>query len=242
MSIQWTPQYYQKVLAMNPIAYWLLDEKSGTVAYDLVSGRVAGAQNGTHSGVLLWHNGIGDGRRSAGYDSKASSYTDIYSVALNAAFNGQSGSAMGWFKVASAGVWEDGVSRVMLRVYGDANNYIQFLKSSTNNRFLIQYLAALGVYTTTVNGISSVDWMRFGITWSFASDEVKAYWNGAQVGVTLNGVNAWVPGAPPLNNGNTFIGAATAVPANVFDGDGADVALWDRVLSAEEMAVLAVVE
>ena len=236
MSIQWTPQYYQKMLALNPIAYWVEDEKSGTVAYDLVSGRVAGAQNGTHSGVTLWQNGIGDGRRAAGYNGQ-SSYTNIYSAALAAAFSGASGTAMIWMRVSGVGVWTDGAVGGMFVLQVDGNNYVRLRKSNANNQIQFWYKAG-GTFESVVAAYSALTWTHIAVTWSKAAEEMRAYLNGVQTGVTQVALGVW---AGALSVSTTVLGASNNTPAEPFPGYLAHAAVFNRALSPAEIETLSVV-
>lgn len=238
MSSSWTVQYHQRVLATDPIAYWMLDEKSGTVAYDLVSGRVAGAQNGTHSGVTLGQDGIGDGRTSPFYDG-ANDHTNIYSAALAAAFSGSEGSMMTWARVSGAGVWTDGAVRLVIQI-GDVGgtNSVRLGKAAANNTLYGQYVANSVVETRFITSTSLL-WHNLAITWSASADEVKVYLAGVQQGATLTLLGAW---GGVLSAVRTNVGADGNFPSAVWDGTIAHCAVWDKVLSADQLADLAVVE
>jgi hypothetical protein len=235
MNALWTPQYYQKVLATNPIAYWMLDEKSGTGAYELVSGRVAGAQNGTHTGVTLVQPGIGDGRTSPFYDG-TNDYSNVFTAALAAAFDGDVGTLMCWGKVNAVGAWTDGVDRALAVFYESTFVNRLWLYKFGGNNFRCLYRAG-GVNRVIDIPTTTVDWFCAGITWSASLDEVKGYWNGAQSGATLNGLGVW---GAAINR--AIVGAQTTVPATPWIGYGAHCVLWDRVLVGGEMASLAIVE
>lgn len=238
MDALWTPQYYQCVLATNPIVYWMLDEKTGTVAYDLVSGRVAGAQNGTHVSVTLAEPGIGDGRTSGWYDS-VTAYTNIYSAALNTAFNGVTGSMMIWARTNDAGIWTDGTIRVAMQLFADADNFVRLDRSATNNRLDWIYRAG-GVTSQRVSDVGPVtDWMCMAITWNAPADEVYAYYNGEQVPVAVVGLGVW--GAVPLSATRTLCGSNSTGPSNEWHGWLDHAVVWDRVLTPTEIAELYVV-
>lgn len=237
MDALWTPQYYQKVLALDPVAYWMLDEKSGTVAYDLVSGRVAGAQNGAYTGVTLGQPGIGDGRTGPFYDG-TNDYTNAYSAALAAAFNGAEGTVMIWSRVANAGAWTDGNERRHLTLLADGNNYILVRKAVANNTLQWFYNAGAVFKGFTVGGYATTDFFQTAITWSATADEVSVYYNGALAAATLNGLGVW---AGALNAIFTVIGAADLVPTSSWNGGLAHCAVWDRPLPLAEIAALYVV-
>lgn len=237
MSSEWTVQYHQRVLAMDPFAYWMLDEKSGAVAYDLVSGRVAGAQNGAHTGVTLGADGIGDGRACPLYDG-ANDVTNIYSVTFRGAFDGTEGTAAIWARVSAAGVWTDGSYDWAVRLFVDVNNGVDLYKTNVNNLFQASYKAG---GTTKARNITcnETTWLHFVITWSASADKVIAYKNGVQEGATLTGLGVW---AGNLIATATCLGASSTGPGSPWNGYLAHGAVWDRALSADEVADLAVIE
>ena len=115
MRARWTPQYYQKVLSYDPIAYWMMDEKQGAVSYDMVTARNTGARNGAYTGVTLGQPGIGDGNTSPLFDG-ANDFTNIYSASFNAAFNGAEGTLGIWMRVFNVAVWTDGTGTDQFRI------------------------------------------------------------------------------------------------------------------------------
>jgi hypothetical protein len=227
----WTPQYYQKVLALDPIAYWLLDEKSGTVAYDLVAEN--GAQNGTHTGVTLGQPGIGDGRTSPLYDG-ANDFTNIHSATLASAFSGDEGSISIWAKVSAAGVWTDAANRSSVRLSTDTGDYIMLYKRTVNNSYRLERFD--GAIDQITVATSSTDWMHFIFTWSIAADEVRAYYNGALSGAPVAGLAAFTG---TLQANLTNIGCANSgVPNLIWSGWLDECALFNRPLSADEASYL----
>ena len=79
------------ILALNPIAYWKLDETSGTTAINY--GTLGTAANGTYSGATLGQVAAPGGGLAPLFDG-ANDLLNIYSVALQGAFNGATGSAL----------------------------------------------------------------------------------------------------------------------------------------------------
>ena len=230
-------QYHQHVLETAPIAYWRLDEKQGTVAYEQVAQN--GAQNGTHTGVTLYQPGIGDGTICPYYDG-ANDYTSIWSAALVAAFNGSEGTALAWARVANIGVWSDGANRMVMQVRVDANNRFFLLRrGAVNNQIFYVYNAGGVSESVALGGLTTLDWMQWGLTWSAsagANGEVRAYYNGAQTGATQVALGAWA-GAPIA--ADTNIGCSdNTVPADLWHGWLAHGALWDRPLSPAEIYAL----
>ena len=229
-------QYHQRVLATDPIAYWLQNEKLGAVAYDWVAEN--GAQNGAYTGVTLGQPGIGDGNTAPYYDG-TNDYTNIYTATLNGRFNGAAGTMMAWARVANVGVWTDVTFRRVFSIlsigFGDE---VSIYKRADNNQLSLVYIAGGVNNTRTVVGLTSIVFNCYAITWSAAADEVRAYMNGVQQGATLNGLGVW---GAAMHATYSCIGAIRTLPANVYDGYIGHCALWDRALAPAEIAALAVV-
>jgi hypothetical protein len=223
-------RYWRKVRSMMPqnlIGYWPLWEQAGNVAYDW-SGR---GHNGTHVGVTLGQPGIGDGRYCPFFDG-INDYVDIFSAGLTAAFNGAEGMLMAWGRVADIGIWTSGVQHYLARFATAAADDIRLYHSGNNT--LTWYYRAGGVAVSRIlAGLTTTDWMCMGISWSASADEVRCYYNGAQVGATLNGLGIW---AGPLNL--AVIGAATAAGGTPWSGWGAHVVPWDTPLTPAQVARL----
>jgi len=219
--------YIQRVLATDPIAYWVLGERAGNVARC----QVLAAQNGQHVGVTLGQPGIGDGNTCPYYDG-TNDYTNVQTATLAGRFNGAEGTVIVWMRVANAGVWTDGQGREMIRVFVNANNHVRISKAAINNSVFSQYVAG-GVTKTVQVANTSLANQCFGATWSSAADEFRLYIDGVPVGVTQTILGAWV-GVPVVS----VIGASSIVPAAPWHGWLAHVPLWNRALAPAEMADL----
>jgi len=222
-------QYHQRVLATNPIAYWMLDEKSGAVAYDWVSGRVVGAANGAHTGVTLGQDGIGDGCTSPLYNG-ANGYTNIQTAALATTFNGSEGTVNIWGRVSAVGVWTDGARRDLFLSRVDANNIVILNKDTVNNQLRWYFASGGAAKSRTRAAMTTTDFFMMSITWSDSGDEVKAYYNGVQEGATFNAVGLWVGAV-----NNSVIGASDLILSNLWSGTLAHCALWSYPLSADRL-------
>lgn len=231
--------YRRKILSYGPIAYWMLAEAAGGVAYDEVTdpNHLDINQSGDHVGVTLGQPGIGDGRTCPFYDG-ANDYTDIYSAILNGAFDGAEGTALAWLKVFNAGVWIDGAARNAVRLHGTtATNLVAFRKDTTSNQVTLRYIAG-GTIKDVVIAVSAISWIALGLTWSASADEIRGYLNGVQQGATLTGLGTW---AGVLSTTEVCIGAADTIPQAVTHGYVAHSALWDSALAPAIMADLAAV-
>jgi hypothetical protein len=233
---QWNVQYMQRVLATDPMAYWMLDEKQGNVAHDVSRNEF----HGTYTGVTLGQPGVGDGRTCPFFDG-ANDFVNIFSAGLAAAFNGAEGSLMIWAKVFNIGIWTDSTVRIAATLTADVvNNYLSLGRYATNNRLLSRYKAG-GTYKDRSAGpFTDLGFMLLTMTWSDSNnaDELKFYFNGSQAGVTQIGLGAWAGG---LNATDCVIGAINTAPVNVWHGWLAHSAYWNRVLAAAQIADLAVI-
>ncbi len=228
--------YVDKVMGYADLtAYWPLAEQSGTVARCLVNP----LQNGTYArdvSVMGTGVGIGDGNTAPVFDA-ANDYVNIYSAALNAALGGAEGTAIIWAKVSGAGVWTDGVSRRM-STWGLINNDITQARDAGNNDLWGRQVAGGTNKQVTHTTGAILTWMCCIVTYSAIADEVKVYFNGAKVGATLNGLGVW---AGALSASRCCIGAATTVPASLWDGRLAHCAALNTVLTLPQVQDLSAI-
>lgn len=227
-------RYTNKVKALGPIAYYPQAEPSGTTIVD----ESGNGRNGTYVGVTLGQPGIGDGRTAAGYDG-VTSYGNIYSASLAGAWNGQELTISTWVRIPTAGVWTDGIARRVGRIRG-GTDLLDIYKLPSTSSVQIDYLAG-GVARggpLTIGAITT--WFQIAITVSKTADQLRLYLNGAQVGATQTGLGAWTGllSASPTQN---VLGASTTVPNSPWLGIKSHTAIFNRALSAAEIASLAVV-
>jgi hypothetical protein len=228
--------YSDKVLSYGPIAYWPLWETAGVTAADQVN---SPAQDGTYTGVTLANAPGPDGINNAPLFDGANDFVDIYTIPFRDAFNGSEGTAMGWFKVFNAGIWTDGAVRYPYSVRADANNWVRPLyRTAVNNQLQYSYIAGGVNKAENIAGWSDITWVCSAITWSATADEVKAYADGAQQGVTQGGVGVW---AGVLAAAGCVIGARSNVPHQPWHGWVSHVAFWDSALNSTQIADLATV-
>jgi len=219
--------YGAKIAALGPIQYLPMDEPSGSVAFD----RSGNGRNGAYTGVALGQPGIGDGRTAPSFDG-ATSFNNVYSASLAAAFSGAQGSLVIWGKVSASGVWADGIARRMIYLAVDTNNRVSLVKSNTNNEVDYLYVAGGTTKSGGVTSFSPLTPFCIGLTWDKAGDAVKFYVNGPQSGATVTGLGVF---AGSLASTTTLIGAISTAPANVWNGLLAHAAVFNRTLSAAEM-------
>lgn len=230
--------YADKVLSTqraNVLAYWPMSEPSGATAID-----ASGAgRTGTYNSIVLSQSGIGDGSSAVLFDG-STSYLDVSSTSLAAAFTGGEFTISLWFKVATAGVWTDATNRRLLTFQVDANNRMLLQKTTVNNTLNWFYQAggtskSISKVTTTPTG-----WVHLAVTVTKAGDALIAYYNGVQEGTTQTGLGTF---AGSLAATTTAIGSGNGNgPTLVWSGPLAHVAVWNVALTAAQIAPLAVVK
>ncbi len=228
------PTYADKVLGYGPIAYWPLWEAAGGVANCLVNP----LQDGAYTGVTLGQPGIGDGNTSPYFDG-AIDYANIYSVALNTAWNGDEYSIAVWCKVLNAAVWADPTVDEVIRIAADGNNYVAPQKMPGPNQFRMADVAGGAFLHQVVNPFSDTEWFHIVHTHSLSSNEIKLYINAVQQGVTLAGLAAW---AGALSVTTCCIGAQNTVPNQPWNGWIAHAAVWaGTILTQPQITDLATI-
>lgn len=228
-----TFDYTAKVKALSPLAYWVMGEASGSVALDS-SGN---ARVGAYTGVTLGATGIGDGRTAASLDG-ATSFNNVYSASLAAAFSGQEGTFSAWAKVSGSGVWTDGLTRRVIYFLVDSSNRVGILKPVGSNEIDCLYVAggtALGAGKTS---FSPTGWFHVGLTWSKVADQMIFYVNGTAITPVSTGLGTF---AGALSTTQTIVGALSTPAAQVWSGFLAHVAVWATPLSAAQILTLATV-
>jgi hypothetical protein len=218
--------YSKAVLGLGPLAYWPLNETSGTAAVDLV-----GAHNGTYTGVDLAQS---QPPFTAPLFDGTNDYCNIYSAWLTSNFTGQEGALAYWAKVSGAGVWADGKNRYAVTLYVDANNTVQTRKSSAENTANLLYQAGGTVKQINISTTTTA-WAHYAMTWSKTADQMIVYYNGAQSGATQTGLGTFEGGPSAISS---TIGSYSVAPVLVFSGWLAHAALWNRALTATEVANL----
>lgn len=221
-------KYWQRVKALDPIGFWPLWEPVGTAGANSVRDISGNGFHGTPTNVTFGEAGIGDGR-SAGSFNGATSYINIFSPALAAAFNGAEGGFLTWHKVSGAGVWTDGVSRHLCAFQADATNYILCTKHANNNQIQV-WLNSGGTFKNkTIAGVSFTDWFSIFVTWSETADQLIVYLNGVAQGAPVTGLGVF---AGVITK--ALLGAGSVVPANVLSGSSQYNTLWDRPPTSTE--------
>jgi hypothetical protein len=225
--------YTSKVIATGPLVYFPLNESSGTTAYN--RGLLASA-NGRYAGVDLANLAGPKSPFLHPYFDGVNDYCDIDSAALDAAYNGQLGSLAVWYKMADMSVWTDGNYHRFVRLdRASAIHRITLMKDMANNTLIWDYVANSVIKRVSDLTHADTNWHFMAVTWSLAANQMKAYFDGAQIGSTQTGLGTWAAGSLD----NAMLGALNTTPTNVHKGWLAHAALWTRVLSDSEILSLA---
>lgn len=220
--------YYRRILAMFPVAYWPLNEASGTTMTDIKNG-----YNGTYTAVTLGQPGIGDGLTAAFFNG-TSAYAQILGANLTnlaAAFNKDEFTIMAWARVANAGVWSDATQRRIL-YFGfsvdEANNHFYLRKNTTANqarggRAGNAVHRAIDYTTSGPTG-----WFHLAMRSSMTEGAVRLYYNGAEVGTPGTGIAA-------IQGSIAKAQFAMTDAAYLWSGWLAHIALFNRALSPSEI-------
>lgn len=220
--------YYRRILALNPVAYWPLNEASGSTMTDIRNG-----YNGTYTNVTLGQPGIGDGLTAASFNG-SSSYAQITGAnltALAAAFNKDEFTVMAWLRVANAGVWSDGIQRRIV-YFGfstdEANNHFYLRKNTTANQVRGGRAGATHRaidYTTA----GPTGWFHLALRSSLAESAVRLYYDGIEVGTPGTGLTAIAGSIAKAH-------FAMTDAAFYWSGYLAHIALFNRPLATAEIA------
>ena len=226
--------YADKVLSYGPIAYWQLNEKSGTEAVCSVNA----AQNGTFARnvtTMTTGAGIGDGNTAPLFDG-INDVVDVYSAALAAAYSQTIFTSMVWFKVFNVGVWTDATNRKIVRFYVDNNNQLGLYGIGDSTLYVVDEAGGTEVFMTDA-GHAETGWVHAAITLDEVSNNIIFYLDGSVVDNDTN-AGTW---AGPIHSAASVIGANNTTPTNPWHGHLAHVPIFDRVLTPTDIADLAVV-
>lgn len=159
-------------------------------------------------------------------------YVDIYSSDLNSVFNPDEGTLVAWAKVSDSSVWSDGAADWIVNMRVDSNNIVQFFEN--NGNLYTSYYAG-GTQKSISHATTTTEWFQVVLTWNASSDEAKFYFNGSQQGSTQTGLGTWIGN---LSSTQSVIGALNNSGNSSWSGDINDVRLYNRALSADEIADL----
>lgn len=212
--------YSEKVLALGPIAYYKLDETSGTTATDS-SGN---GYNGTFArDVSTMGTGVGPlgGDTAPAFDG-TNDVVVLPAASLDAKWNGSLFTISAWCIVSGVGVWTDGAWGRVVSLRVNVSNLVYLMKSVSNNRWDSQFNGG-GTLDTVTYSTSTTSWFHSCLVVNRAADTYKLFINGAQTGSTQTGIGTW---AGSLLANYCCIGAYVNTPTEAFSGRIAQVAIF----------------
>ncbi len=165
-------------------------------------------------------------------------YFDAMELRRMDGFLGDQGTIIVPAQVANVGVWTDGIARQIIQVGVDGPNYLFIRKTGNNNEIQFHYRAGGILELQVTAGLANIDFASYGMTWDVAAGatgEVRYYIRGVPSGAMDVGLSTWVG---DLSNTQVVIGASTTVPANVWSGNIGPVPVWNKALTADQMAYL----
>jgi hypothetical protein len=223
-------QLHQAILALDPIAYWLLDEKQGTVIRDW-------SRNGRHgaasSDVSTWppDAGCGDGRSALQFDG-TNDCINIQTASLAASLNGSAGAISLLFR--KDGDWTlDGNLRRLFYIAVDADNRFYCQKTANSNQIYMAYEAGNVTegFTHTV-GAANPGWHLLSVGWDKSNDQ--AYSICDDVLSTSGTLGNWAG-----NIVQAAIGCYSIVgPVHPWDGLLAHFAIFNYAIPSEDFLEL----
>ena len=147
-------------------------------------------------------------------------------------FDPHEGTILTWAKVPD---WTDGIISWPVYLGVDAfENAIAISKRDTNNAIQFDYFAKT-TETISKTSVSETGFMALGMSWSLSGDAVKGYYNGVQEGSTQTGLGVF---SGQLASNRTLLGARTSTPTQPFTGNEAHAQIYNKALSADEIAYL----
>lgn len=230
----------QNTQSANLIAYWPLNETSGTNADDVSATNADGTYSGTFT---LAQPGIGDGSNGVnfnGANGRVSLATPL--TALGGVFSGTQGTLLVWGQIPTAGVWSDGTSDFMVEIGASAGNRVGLYKNNSvaNSISGIYNANSVGQFPLYTMGASRATWFVAAITWdknAGGSGEIKLYVDGTQRDTTKTGLGAWVGS---LSASWTALADSTSSGGgSPWNGNLAHVAIWNVALSPTQVSALA---
>ncbi len=216
--------YTDKVLALSPVAYWILNESSGADVADATGN----TPDGTASGVTWGVDGIGDGNTAAGFDGINDSI-DVISAELAAVFDADEGAISFW-------VWHDSAGAAAYRgpfeINQDADNSFAMYGRPNTNMVSLARLGGTQNSTAIPSAIPQDRWVHQVIVWSKTADFLRNYQGGTLMGTPDTSYDGTFSG--PIDTATLGLGGSF-----YLDGRQAHVALFDFPLTPEQVASLA---
>jgi len=208
----------------NLIAYWKFDEESG-VAYDSSGNGYNGTLSGPERQTIVGTN------KAMYYDATGSDYVSTSSSTIP---NTGILTVETWMKsqlhaTAHQTITSDNGQHVTI-------GYIWVMRLSNSNTLYYEYTngtTMAGLFFANFFQDLSNQWIHIVTVCDYTNKTIKAYRNGVQFGATQN---LTTPQFPPLTSRVKYIGSYNTNVHKLIDGSLDEVRIYNRGLSAEEIA------
>lgn len=210
----------------NLLAYWPLNETSGSVARDLSGNNRHGAYGGA---ATVGGNTFIDGSPCVSVNG---GHINIYSASLAAAFNAGSYSIAGWFKT-SLGNWPSG--DYICQLYVDASNHVNCTINAVYPLLSHLRRAAGSPSYANVDGYQTGEWVHVAI--GYVQGTARRTWvNGA---LEYSGAGSANTLSGSIASTTSCLGAAnTSDTGTLTDGLLRGWGIWDTLLSDAQIAAI----
>ena len=212
------------------VGYWPLNEGAGSFAYDLSGGNTTGTWNGNASGTSGYYS-PGYNQNWEGYFNGINNYISVGSSTRIEPI--QAGTYAAWVDpIANCAPGGYGIVIADESVYYDENG-VALLCDDADDISL-----EIGSVNTSWNAIDTPGYKFTPNTWFF----VAGTWDGSNMKLYVNGVlvGSTAQTIVPNPQYSTFIGTDPSNPTqnNPFEGEIADVRIYNRALSAAEIQAI----
>ncbi|MDY7107210.1 MAG: FG-GAP-like repeat-containing protein [Planctomycetota bacterium] len=226
-------EYSDKIMDLNPLAYWRLGESSGATAVD-----AAGGYNGTYRrGVDLGLPGVVDENTAASFDG----WNDHVEIPHDDAFLIDEGSVQLWFYAEDLG-GNQGLFSKDSTNYDTGGHLTVYLDSS---RLKVRLQSTSRSYTLQARDIAEQTW--YHVLFVFGPDGMKLYLNGdlasdddydGGLGTSSGGAGNYEPIALGANSWGSR-DRRIAPLRYEFEGRLDEVAVFDTALQPAQVQALA---
>jgi len=213
------------ILSFGPIAYWKLDEVSGTVATD-ASGN---ARHGAYANSPTLGGTFGPFVAPT-FAAATTQHVNIYSASLAGAYNDATGTMLLFVRASGA----NPALRNAIRLATTTNNYTARLARNDASS-LARRDDSSGTTQRIGNATTTDSWGMLAMTWDSGANVIELFVNGVSQGTEVPAA-AW---ADTLATAGCVIsGQATTGTVLRWQGQIAHVALFSTVLSAANIAAI----
>lgn len=230
-----TENYKDKVINTAPIAYWALDEISGTSAIN--SGTLGTDANGSYAEINTLGAINAPGGTLAPYFDGSSDGVDIFTTSLRDNFNPAEMTISIWGKAGDANLWSDNEYFTLYIIGKDSlNNYFGLCRiGPITGRLDFDTHVNEGSIGQSITGLSTLEWVNYTITRSETTQIQKYYKDGIEITPSDADTRTW--GAITLLDNVCYLGCSIS-RSNSWRGYISHAGVWNRALTPDEILSL----